>query len=162
MKTHIRKMQDNHYFGEWDLPIENNGKMIVTIVKVAREELKTAAKDIKAVVYIKEHTKGIVINSTNQKAITHVIGSPFIEDWIGKQVELYRLEKLKAFGEIKDAVRVSSTAPKPKEKEELTETHARFEGAVKAIKEGKVKIEDVEKTFNISEITKNKITELCK
>lgn len=163
-KTHIRKLQESNYLGEWDLPEQNNGKITVTILKVERQEVAANAKEksMMPVVYFKEYKKGMVFNKTNQKAGISACGTPYIEDWVGKQIELFRLEKVKAFGEYKDAIRVTPSAPKPKEKEELTETHARFEGAVKAIKDGKATIELIEKTFKVSETTKRKIQELCK
>jgi hypothetical protein len=47
----------------------------------------------------------MVMNATNLKAVSKVIGTPFIEDWVGNKLEVTS-KKVKAFGEIHDALRI--------------------------------------------------------
>ena len=42
--------------------------------------------------------------------ISQVWGSPYIEDWVGKQIKLF-VKKVNAFGETVDAVRVLNERP---------------------------------------------------
>lgn len=151
-KHHIRKLQDNNYLGEWDLPTTNEGKKIVTIKKVESAEVIGAnkSKSIKPLIYFNEFSKPLVLNATNRKAITTALQSPYIEDWIGKRIELYRVKSLKAFGEILDAIRVKNEVPKVI-KETLTEQHPRFKGACESLKNKKTTISEIQKLFDIPE-----------
>lgn len=83
------------------------------------------------------------MNSTNLKTIHKSLGSPFIEDWVGKKIEV-SIEQVKAFGEIHDALRVVKTSL------ELTPKHPKWNGAKTAIKNGTVTIEAIKKSFTIS------------
>jgi hypothetical protein len=83
------------------------------------------------------------MNSTNLKTIHKTLGTPFIEDWVGKKIEL-SVEKVKAFGEIHDALRVA------KVNLELDPKHAKWNGAKTAIKSGTVTIEAIKKQYSIS------------
>ncbi|MGL6120669.1 MAG: hypothetical protein ACRC0V_09210 [Fusobacteriaceae bacterium] len=135
-KTHIRKMQNNNYMGEWDLPIENNGCKIFTIKEITSAEVigNNNQKSIKSLIYFLEHQKPLVLNATNRKSITSAIQSPYIEDWIGKKIELFRYPKLKAFGETMDAIRVKNILPIPPELPLLDSKHKSFDAAVNAVK----------------------------
>jgi hypothetical protein len=86
----------------------------------------------------------MILNSTNIKTICKALSSPFIEDWVGKNIEI-TVNRIKAFGEMHDALRVVST--------DLTMTpkHPKWAGAKKALAEGNVTIEAIKKTYSISE-----------
>ena len=86
----------------------------------------------------------MVANATNLKRISKLLGSPFIEDWTNKQIVL-TTEKVKAFGEIHDAVRVST---KPVVKPTLTGDA--IEKAKAAIAAGSVTIEAIKKKYNVT------------
>jgi hypothetical protein len=47
----------------------------------------------------------MILNKENMKVITKVAGSPYIEQWVGKELILY-VTKVAAFGSMVDAVRV--------------------------------------------------------
>ena len=47
----------------------------------------------------------MILNATNIKMLCGILGSPFIEDWYGRKIEL-TVSKVKAFGEIHDALRI--------------------------------------------------------
>src|SRR5690606_20440503 len=64
--------------------------------------------------------KPMILNSTNLKTISTLFDSPFIEDWKGKQITLI-VTKVKAFGSMTDALRVSKVKPaEPKAKPDFT------------------------------------------
>lgn len=115
--THWKKTTDRNYLGEWDLP--EKGDLVVTIDKYKEDEkVETFKGDKKStenhfVIWFKEAEKPMILNTTNKKRIAAAVGSPYIEDWPGHKVALYR-DKVKAFGDIHDCIRIRSNAPEEK------------------------------------------------
>jgi len=110
-KTHYKKLKDPNYIGAYEL-MNGDGttrEMVVTIDGAKKEELKNAEKNQGLVLYIKGQ-KPMIVNTVNAKAISSSTGSEFVEDWFGKQITLY-VVKIKAFGEIMDALRVKKEPP---------------------------------------------------
>ena len=110
-KTHWKKMTNTNYFGSWDLP---EGKdMIVRIIEIRQEMIQNAqGREEKAVAVI-EGQKPLILNTTNMKSIAKALGTPYVEEWAGRKVQLYS-EKVAAFGEITEAVRVRDFDPEAK------------------------------------------------
>jgi hypothetical protein len=86
----------------------------------------------------------MVANATNLKRIAKLLGSPFIEDWTNKRITL-TTEKVKAFGEMHDAVRVST---KPVTKPKLE--GASIEKAKAALLAGSTTIESIKAKYVVS------------
>ena len=110
-KTHYKKLKDPNYIGAYEL-MNSDGttrEMVVTIESAKKEELKNVEKNQGLVLYIKGQ-KPMIVNSVNAKAISLATGSEFVEDWFGKKITLY-VVKIKAFGEMMDALRVKKEAP---------------------------------------------------
>ena len=61
------------------------------------------------VAYFEESSKPMVLNKTNCKTIEKIY-SPFTDDWIGKKITVFA-QKVKAFGDIVDALRIRPTKP---------------------------------------------------
>lgn len=140
-KTHYKKIRDVHYIGAFEL-MNGDGttnEMVVTIEGVKKEELKNAEKNQGMVMYIKGQ-KPMIVNSVNAKAITKALGSPFVEDWIGKNITLYVI-KIRAFGENMEALRVRDVAPKIK-LPDLPLNSKTHTSTVEAIKTGKTTVAD--------------------
>lgn len=119
-KTHWKKVvSDPTYIGEADF--EPGEEKVLTIASVAEKEtiVTQEGKSTKAVVHWAEQEKAMILNVARSKAISKVVGSPYFEDWIGKKVQLYIDNKVKAFGEIVSAVRVRTFAPRVKSAEPL-------------------------------------------
>lgn len=111
-RTHWKKMTNTNYFGSWDL--ENGKDMIVRITEVKQEMIQNAqGREEKAVAYLDGGLKPLILNTTNMKSIAKALGSPYIEDWSGRKIQLYA-EKVAAFGEITEAVRVRDFDPEAK------------------------------------------------
>lgn len=123
--TNINKLRNPNYLGSWDLQ-DTSGKMIdiiVTIKEVTKEEafnMQAQAKEEVVTVHFNE-VKPMILNSTNLKMIVKVTGTEYIEQMVGKKIQL-TTKKVKAFGEIHDAIRIvnkpssqlmTATAPKP-------------------------------------------------
>lgn len=90
------------------------GDMVVTISDVRFEEFKdpkTQRPDNKPVISFEgKDSKPMVLNKTNYKAITQVVGSDDTNDWGGKKVALYATE-VESFGETVLGIRVRLKAP---------------------------------------------------
>lgn len=148
IKTHWKKLQHPDYIGAYELMDgSENKELTVTITQIKREMITGAdgKKEECTVCYLKNQ-KPMILNATNQKTMTKLFGSPYIEDWANKQMTLY-VAKIKAFGDTVDALRVRPNAPV---KPELTPTSDKWNGAIKAFKDKSVTIEQIQASYNIS------------
>lgn len=61
------------------------------IVTIARVEHETVGRDreMKAVIYFDGKEKGVVLNKTNAKKITELVGSPETDKWAGFRIRLF-------------------------------------------------------------------------
>jgi hypothetical protein len=109
--THFRKLDNPDYIGAY--AFQPNEKKTLTISKVSREVItgKEGKKEECTIVRWHENEKPLILNATNGKMISKIVGSPYIEEWVDKRVVL-GVEKVKAFGEVLDAVRVKNEKPK--------------------------------------------------
>lgn len=148
VKTHYRRLVNPHYIGAYSL--DPGQELNVTIDRVVREVVAgpDGKKEECTVAYLKGQ-KPFILNSTNSKMISKVLKSPYIEDWAGKTITLYAA-KIKAFGEELEALRVRPTLPTIT-KPELTPTHAKWRGAVTAVKAGNTTIEAIKSAYVLSE-----------
>ena len=102
-KTHWRAIAGKEYLiGE-----ELDGKEVtLTIKEVVQEELQNQkGKEIKPVASFVGTDRKLVLNVTNMKAIAKVLGTPYIDDWAGKQITLKPV-KGRFFGEDQTVVRI--------------------------------------------------------
>lgn len=164
-KTHYKKLKDPNYIGAYEL-MNSDGttkEIVVTIDGAKKEELKNAEKNQGLVIYLKGQ-KPMIVNSVNAKAITSATGSPFVEDWAGKQITLY-VVKIKAFGENMDALRVKKEAPVFALPEFLT-TNKNFATAVQGIVLGNTTLQGavdvIKKNYTISDETIKSISDAVK
>lgn len=119
-KVHWKKVvSDPVYIGEADF--EPGEEKVLTIASINSKEtiVTNEGKSTKAVVHWVEKEKSMILNVARAKAIQKATGSPWMDDWIGKKVQLYIDNKVKAFGEIVSAVRVRPFAPKVQQKQEV-------------------------------------------
>lgn len=146
MKTHFKKLRNPDYLGSWDLTDQNgNFKNKVLTIKEVKKEMvhdgKGGKEDCVTVLFYE--SKPMIMNSTNLKTIHKTLGTPYIEDWAGKKIEI-TVEKVKAFGEVHDALRVVKNSL------DLNPNHPKWSGAKQAIKSGTVTIEAIKKQYTIS------------
>jgi len=159
-KTHWRKLHNPDYIGAYtlmtgDKPID----LVVTIKSVAVQEVKGEdGKGESCTVAQLVGQKPFIINATNAKMLTKILGSPYIEDWAGKSVTLY-VAKIKAFGDTVDALRIRPQLPAPKQLPDLNPQHAKWQGAVDALKAGNTTLEAIKKNYTLT--TQNE-QELCR
>ena len=110
-ETHWKKLVDTNYLGSWDI---TNGRLVLQIAKIKQERIfnqnKNAEESCTVAYFTDERYKPMILNKTNCKAMQKLIGSPYIEKWAGQRIEI-KTEKVKAFGELVDALRISKNAP---------------------------------------------------
>jgi len=147
MKTHWKKTMNPNYLGAYAL--EPNQDLIVEITEVKTESVMNAdgRNEDCLVAHLKDH-KPLIVNKTNAKAIAKVCGSNYIEDWKGKQIALY-ISNVKAFGELVEAIRVRTVAPKAKSKRKLNDDD--FKKLVKAVADGSYNLEDALSNFVLND-----------
>lgn len=150
MKTHFKKLRNANFVGSWDLADANGNYLdkIVTIQSVSKETVHDGKGGSEECTVIKlKEVKPMVANSTNLRMIAKLCGSPYIEDWAGKQICL-TVQKVKAFGEVHDAIRVKAANLAPKPKPSLSEE--RFQAALNAIKENKSTPQFVRENYTLT------------
>lgn len=156
MKTHWKKLTNPDYLGAYDF--QPDEERIVQIASVSREMVTGPdGKKEECTVAKLKGSKPMILNSTNSKSITQALGTPYIEDWAGKNITIFT-QKVRAFGETVDALRIKSTAPVIK-KPALTPSHEKWEGAKKAIKAGNITIDQIKEKFELSKENEAKLSE---
>lgn len=146
-KTHWKKLHNPDYLGAYSLPDGND--LIVTIKEVKREFIiSVGGKKEECTVAHLEGQKPMILNVTNQKMITNIHGTPYIEDWKGKQIKLYcATTRLK--GENVECLRIRPEVPVI-ELPEVHPQHKQWEAVKKAVQSGSYTIAQVRKKYLIS------------
>ena len=115
--THWRKIIESEYLAGSDLD-DGNGKfkkVILTIKRAGNESIldtRTGQKESVLLVHFEEISKPMVMNVTNAKILSKLANSPYIESWPGLKIEV-GTQKVKAFGDTWDALRISPKLPSP-------------------------------------------------
>ena len=109
-ETHWKQNFNYKYTGAYEL--KQGEERTVTINRTCNEEVMNTngKKELCFVAYFKDHPKPMVMNKTNCKTIEKMYG-PIIEQWPGKRITIVS-KKVKAFGEMVDALRVKHQIPK--------------------------------------------------
>lgn len=112
----IMKMGKNpNYLGSWDLDDAQNGELVLTIAKIVDEDVTANGKaEACTVCYWKEAGyKPMILNVTNKKTIAKLYKTKDTDKLVGKAVVI-GTEKVKAFGDIHDALRIKKRIPQTK------------------------------------------------
>ena len=85
--------------------------MILTISDVKEEMVQNQqGSEKKPVLYFQGDHKPLILNTTNMKAIAKACGTDYMDEWCGKNIQLYG-DQVSAFGTTTRAVRVRDFAP---------------------------------------------------
>lgn len=108
--THWKKLMNPDYLGGYALTPGQD--LIATIKSVGNEEVTgpDGKKEICSVIHFYEDIKPMILNATNNKTIANLFKTPYIEQWTGKKIQIYT-EKVKAFGQVWDALRIRPFLP---------------------------------------------------
>jgi len=147
-KTHWKKLTNTNYLGSYAL--QPGKDLVVTITEVKKEMVKDATgSESECLIVHLQNQKPLICNKTNAKSIAKAVGSPFIEDWKGKQIALY-IASVRAFGETVDGLRVRPTTVKTK-----ALSDEEFKKLLEAIKSGKYTVEKAMDSFKFTEVQMN-------
>lgn len=109
----IMKMGQNpNYLGSWDIEVLPGKEATLTIEKIVDEEVVAdGRKEVCTVCYwTDKNFKKMILNVTNKKALCKLYKTKDTEQLKGKAVVI-GIEKVKAFGDIHDALRIKKTLP---------------------------------------------------
>lgn len=109
--THWKKLTNPNYLGSY--AFQPGEEKAVTIKTVAQEEVTSpdGGKERCIVAhFLQADVKPLILNKTNCKAIEKLSGTPDIEQWPGVGL-LLCVQRVPAFGEIVEAVRVRPVKP---------------------------------------------------
>lgn len=112
MPTHWKKLNNPDYLGAY--AFDPGEEKVGTIAYVRQESVMGAdgkKEECTVVHFTEKELKPLILNVTNCKAITKLYKSPYIEDWAGKAIVM-RVQNVKAFGEVVEAVRIKPEIPK--------------------------------------------------
>lgn len=110
--THWKKLTNPKYLGAYEI-LTLGTDLILTIKSVSLEMVKGEDGKEEQCVVLKfvEPEKPMILNKTNMKQIEKIHKTPDIEQWPGKKIQIYSA-RVKAFGDIVDALRIRPTVPK--------------------------------------------------
>ncbi len=150
--THWKKLHNPDYLGSYAFDPEE--EKIATVQSVGLEMVvgPDGKKEECIVARFREpDIKPMILNATNCKIISKMYGTPHIEKWTGRRVQIF-VEQVRAFGELVDALRI-----RPKEPQvalpELTPGHEKWPGAVASLRDGKIDLAGIRKHFKVSDAT---------
>ena len=109
-QTHWKSMTNPNYLGVYSLP---DGRDIILTIKSVGQEMVMGADGSKeqcVVMHFQEPVKPFICNKTNLKQITKLLKTPYVEQWAGSKIQIGS-EKVKAFGDVVDALRVRGKLP---------------------------------------------------
>jgi len=112
VKTHWKKFYNYEYVGTYSLP---NGADLVLTIKSAKKEMvqgQSGKKEECFVLRFSDHEKGMILNRTNAKTIEEIYQTPFVEEWTGKKIQLYKATGIRAFGSVTDGLRIRPAIPR--------------------------------------------------
>lgn len=151
-KTHWKKLINPDYIGAYSL--KEGQDLIVTIESIKREIVKGEGgrKEECTVAHLKGQ-KPFILNRTNQKTIQKLYNTPYIEDWIGKSIQVFATTTLsKTTNETVECLRIRPTIPGKKLPELLVSDTDNFEKVKTALKNGYT-IAQIEQKWTIPEET---------
>jgi hypothetical protein len=163
MKTHWRKFINDTYLNESDFYHPETGEVVTiigTVSKIENEKVTNPSgkSDELPILHFKEIKPLVLSAKINFKNIESALKTGFVEDWIGKRIEIYYDPNVK-FGRDKvGGVRVKPVAPKSN-KPVLTEDHEHFESIRQAIQSGARTIEQIKRKFELTDLIITKLTE---
>ena len=152
MKTHWKKLVNPDYIGAYSL--EPGKDLTVTIESVGREQVTgSGGKKEECTVARLKGQKPFIVNRTNAKTISTIYGSPYIEDWKGKQITLY-ISTTKVAGEEVECLRIRKKKP---ELPLLDVNGDKWEDAITAVKNGTT-VENIKKFYNLTKDAEKELT----
>jgi hypothetical protein len=112
MPTPWKKLMNRNYLGSWDL--EQGKDLVLTIKHAYNQDVdnQSGGKDKCLLIdFMEDGFKPLILNNVNCQSIEKALGSKYVEDWEGKKISMF-VASVSAFGEVVDAIRIRTVAPK--------------------------------------------------
>lgn len=158
--THWKRLHNPNYIGAYAL--QPNEEPVFTIARVGMEMVvgTDGKKEECCVMHFQERdVKPMILNVTNSKTLERMYGTPYIEEWPGRKVQLYAA-KVNAFGTEVEALRIRPKEPVA-QKPELVPGTDKWRNAVQSVIDGNATIEFIKSKRTLSaeneEILRNEI-----
>ena len=132
-RTHWKQLQNNDWIGAYALT--DGQDLTLTIDKAMQEQVtgNNGKREMCLTVHWAERDyKPMIVNRTNAKTITKVVGSPYIEEWHGKAITLY-VDTTRLGGDIVECLRIRPYPPKQTKQTATAHTDLVCEGCGKPI-----------------------------
>lgn len=165
-KTHWKTLKNPNFIGAYTLIEMGVQELEVTIQAFKRERVPNEKGDLveASLLYLKDH-KPLWLNTTNQQTISRVLGTPFVQDWVGHKITLFvdkvKIDGVSGLASIEDmfveAIRVREYSTKD-QAELLTQDHPKFLRIKQGISMGNVTIEQVRSKYSFDEKTEKLLT----
>lgn len=116
-KTHWKKLTNPNYLGDYSLPTDGSD-LIATIDFVKREEVTGVGgkTETEVVAHFVGDTKPMILNKTNMQTIQKIYGTPYIEEWAGRAIQIYYDPTVKFGRDVVGGLRIRKIIPKQQEK----------------------------------------------
>lgn len=111
MPTHWKKLTNPNYLGSYAF---EEGKDLFCTIKSVGNEIVTGEggrKEECTVCHFIENVKPMILNKTNMKSMQKLFGTPYVEDWAGKKIQIYVDPKVKFGRETTGGLRIRENAP---------------------------------------------------
>jgi len=123
-KTHWKKSFNPDYLGAYSL--EEGKDLVAQIERVENRMVKNAdGKEEQCLIAVLVGQKPMILNKTNCKTIAKLFNSPYIETWVGKHIQI-GVERVRAFGDVTEALRVRPKAPATGDAAKISEIKAKI------------------------------------
>ena len=128
----IMKMGKNpNYLGSWDLDEMPDREATLTIARIVDEDVVTNTSKERCTVcyWTDSNYKPMILNVTNKKTIAKLYHTKNTEQLVGKPL-IVGIEKVKAFGDVHDALRIRKRIPKVEAAEKCADCGKEIQGAM--------------------------------
>lgn len=112
-QTHWKKLYNPNYFGCYCF--EDGKDIIGTIAAVGNETIvgEKGKKEEVTIIHFKEkELKPLICNVTNSKTISKIFQTPFIEEWVGRKIQMFPDRNVTFGKETVEGVRIRPFIPK--------------------------------------------------
>lgn len=155
--SHWRKVMKTRFLSGDEL--QEKGQ-VVTIESYDGTEFfspKSKAQEEHVVLKFKEIGKPMILTNKKAKAISKVLDTPLMDEWIGGKVTIFPKSE-KHFGEWFPVINIKA-ATEPK-KQPLNSDSKNWKQACDALKEGKTTISAIKKHYKITEVVRLELEKL--
>lgn len=108
--THWKKAFNPNYLGAYAFQEKEEKVVVIKSVQMERVTNPEGKEESVLVARFEGDEKPLILNQTNCTTIEKLYKTPIIENWPGSGLILY-VAKVKAFGDVTDAVRIRPTKP---------------------------------------------------